>query len=85
MHKSVGWYDDKNRTPGVLTNMLTEEISSVNGMTTESLGVAVEAILGLFFSCLMCFLFSWQVALVVCVSSPLMVLSGLGITRLQFS
>ena len=44
MHKSVGWYDDKNRTPGVLTNMLTEEISSVNGMTTESLGVAVEAI-----------------------------------------
>lgn len=59
LHKHIGWFDNKNRAPGILTNMITEDISSINGLTTESLGIAVEAILGLFFSCLICFIFNW--------------------------
>jgi hypothetical protein len=59
LHKHIGWFDNKNRAPGILTNILTEDISSVNGLTTESLGIAVEAALGLFFSCLICFIFTW--------------------------
>jgi ABC transporter transmembrane region len=59
LHKDVGWYDSKSRAPGILTNVIIEDISSLNGLTTESLGIAVEAILGLIFSCLICFLFSW--------------------------
>ena len=57
MRKDIGWFDSKNRAPGILTNILTEDISSVNGLTTESLGIAVEAALGLFFSCLISGLF----------------------------
>ena len=59
MHKSVGWYDDKTRAPGALTNIITQDISALNGLSTESIAIAVEAALGLFFSCLICFLFTW--------------------------
>ena len=59
MHKNIGWYDNKARAPGVLTNVITEDISALNGLTTESLSIGVEAALGLTFSCLICFLFTW--------------------------
>lgn len=85
MHKSVGWYDDKTRAPGALTNILTEDISALNGLTTETVAISVEAALGLFFSCLICFLFSWRVALVVTLTCPFMVLGGLGTAKLQFN
>ncbi len=85
LRKDIGWFDSKNRAPGILTNILTEDISSVNGLTTESLGIAVEAALGLFFSCLICFIFCWQLALVVTIMSPFMVLGGLGMSKLQFN
>ncbi len=85
LHKHIGWFDNKNRAPGILTNIITEDISSVNGLTTESLGIAVEAILGLFFSCLICFIFAWRLAFVVTFTSPFMVLGGLGMSKLQFN
>jgi len=85
LHKSVGWYDNKNRAPGILTNVLTEDISALNGLTSETAAIVVEAALGLFFSCLICFVFTWQVALVVTVTCPFMVLGGLGMSRLQFN
>jgi len=85
MHKSVGWYDCKTKAPGVLTTVLTEDITALNGLTTESVAIGLEAALGLFFSCCICFLFSWRVALVVTLTCPFMVLGGLGMSKLQFN
>lgn len=85
LHKHIGWFDNKNRAPGILTNILTEDISAINGLTTESLGIATEAALGLFFSCLICFIFTWQLGIIVTLTSPLMVLGGLGMSKLQFN
>ena len=69
----------------MLTNMIAEDITSVNGLTTEVAGIFAEAALGLLFSCAICFIFSWQLALVVSITSPFMVLGGLGISKLQFN
>jgi ATP-binding cassette subfamily B (MDR/TAP) protein 1 len=85
LHKNIGWFDNKSRAPGILTNIITEDISSVNGLTTESMSIAVEAGLGLFFSCFICFIFSWQLGFVVMFTSPFMVLGGLGMSKLQFN
>lgn len=85
MHKSVGWFDNKHRAPGVLTKILTEDINSLNGLTTESVAVVIESALGLFFSCLICVIFSWRVALVVTCTCPFMVLGGIGQAKLQFN
>lgn len=59
LHKNIGWFDNKNRAPGILTHMLAEDIQAINGLTTETAGVIAEAGLGLFFSVLICAIFSW--------------------------
>ena len=82
LHKNVGWFEDKSHAAGILTNVLTEDIAALNGLSTESIAIAMEAALGLIFSCLICFLFTWQVALVVTITCPFMVLGGLGMSRL---
>lgn len=82
LHKHIGWFDNKNRAPGILTNQITEDISAVNGLTTESTAIAVEAGLGLFFSCMICFIFSWRLGIVVTLTSPFMVMGGLGMSKL---
>ena len=85
LRKHVGWFDNKDRAPGILTNIITEDISSVNGLTTEAIGIMVEAFLGIFISCLICFVFSWQLAIIITLISPFMVLGGLGMAKLQFN
>lgn len=85
MRKHIGWFDNKDRAPGVLTNIITEDISAVNGLTTEAIGVMIEAFLGITISCIICAVFSWQLALVVSLISPFMVLGGLGMAKLQFN
>ena len=76
MSKHIGWFDNKNRAPGILSNILLEDISAVNGLTTESIGIAVESALGLAFSCLICCFFSWQLAIIVTLAAPTLVLGG---------
>ena len=85
LRKHVGWFDSKDRAPGVLTNLLIEDIAAVNGLTTESIGIICEALLGLIASCAICFIFSWQLAIVVTLISPFMVLGGLGMTKLSIN
>lgn len=85
LHKSIGWFDSKQNSPGNLTNILAEEIANLNGMTTESMSIIVEASLSLLFSCLLCFIFAWQIALIVILTSPFMVMGGLGMASLQFN
>jgi len=85
LRKHIGWFDNKERAPGILTNIITEDITSVNGLTTEAIGILIEAFLGLLISCLICFFFSWRLAIVVSLMSPFMVLGGLGMAKLQFN
>ena len=82
LRKHIGWFDNKERAPGILTNIITENISSVNGLTTEAIGIMIEAALGITISCLICAIFSWRLALVVTCISPFMVLGGLGMAKL---
>jgi len=57
----------------------------VNGLTTDSISVILEAVLGLALSCAVLYFFCWQLALVATFASPFMVMGGLGISKLQFA
>ena len=59
LRKHIGWFDNKDRAPGILTNIITEDITAINGLTTEAIGVMIEAALGLVISCGICFVFCW--------------------------
>ena len=50
LYKQLSWFDSEDKAPGVLTNIMAEDMGALNGMTTETIGVATSAFLCLFFS-----------------------------------
>lgn len=85
MYKHIGWFDKKERAPGVLGSIIQEDIAQLNGMTSETYGVAIEATMGLVISCAMCLFFSWQVGLIAIILSPMMVFGGFFMSSFQWS
>ena len=47
IYKQLSWFDQEKRAPGVLTNIFSEDVSTLNGMTTETVCTVVEAFFGL--------------------------------------
>ena len=45
MNKKVSWFDSKDKAPGILVNIFTEDIANLNGLTTETLFTILETIL----------------------------------------
>ena len=35
MHKQISWFDNENRAPGIITDVISSNIVSLNGMTSE--------------------------------------------------
>jgi ATP-binding cassette subfamily B (MDR/TAP) protein 1 len=38
MQKNIGWFDDRENTPSVLTTIIASDTAVVNGVSSESLG-----------------------------------------------
>jgi len=82
MFKQLCWFDDESRAPGVLTNVLSEDISSLNGMTTETLSTLIEAGLGLSLGLLLAMFLSWQQALFTLAASPILLVGVFAMSKL---
>ena len=73
MHKQISWFDNENRAPGIITNVIASNIASLNGLTSEVIVTLFELI------CIICIgmsagiYFSWQAAIISFVLSPIMV------------
>jgi hypothetical protein len=39
IYKYISWFDNKERAPGVLTNIFSEDISLLNGLSTETVSI----------------------------------------------
>lgn len=44
MHKQLGWFDRKDRAPGIIQNIFNADIQSLNGMTSETLVTIFEVL-----------------------------------------
>jgi len=38
MQKNIGWFDDRENTPSVLTTIIASDTAVINGVSSESLG-----------------------------------------------
>jgi ABC-type multidrug transport system fused ATPase/permease subunit len=76
VYKSISWFDSKERAPGILTNILSEDITKLNGLTTETVGILLESALGFIIGILISFNFSWRISLVCIGCSPLLLLGA---------
>jgi len=59
IYKQLSWFDSEKRAPGILTNVISEDISTLNGMTTETLSTVVEAALGLVLGLILGCIYCW--------------------------
>jgi ABC-type multidrug transport system fused ATPase/permease subunit len=60
LFKQLSWFDSESRAPGILTNVLSEDVQSLNGMTTETISTLVEAFLGLTLGLCISLYLCWQ-------------------------
>lgn len=80
--KQLSWFDSENRAPGILTNVFSEDVSNLNGMTTETLSTVIEAGFSLIIAVAIACIYSWQLALLVTVCLPLMLVGVVFMSRL---
>jgi ATP-binding cassette subfamily B (MDR/TAP) protein 1 len=83
LYKQVSWFDNKERAPGVLTNMLAEDITEINGLTTETISVYLEALTGILIGFIIAVCYTWKMALVSIAASPFVVLGAMAMSKTQ--
>ena len=74
--KSVGWFDARDNSPGILTSVLASDVQTLNGVSTEGLAVIIESSFALIVGIVIGFSYNWKVSLVALGCTPFMVLGG---------
>jgi ATP-binding cassette subfamily B (MDR/TAP) protein 1 len=82
IYKQISWFDRKSKAPGILSNILSEDIKNLNGLTTELIGTMAEAILSLLIGIVVSAFFEWRMAIVCLLATPFVVLGGVLMARL---
>lgn len=84
LYKHMWWFDDPKRSSGALSNVLSEKMNKVHGLTTESLSIMLEAFLNIAIGVMIAAILNWRVAIVAFVTAPLLVLGNIIVTRSMF-
>eukprot|EP00347_Sterkiella_histriomuscorum_P020418 403337881 len=84
LYKHLGWFDNRDRAPGILSNVLSEDITLLNGLTSEVIASLLEAFLCLFVGITLCFIFTWRMALVALAATPFVIAGGVIMSNLQW-
>lgn len=82
LYKHLGWFDNKERAPGILSNVLSEDITQLNGLTSETIANLLEAFLCLVIGIVLCLIYTWKMALVSLGAIPFVVAGGIIMSRL---
>ena len=83
--KQVQWFDRESRAPGILTNVLSEDVQSLHGMTTETIAVTVEAGMGMLLGFIYSASIAWKMACITFALSPVMLIGIFALGRLQWN
>jgi ATP-binding cassette subfamily B (MDR/TAP) protein 1 len=82
IYKQLSWFDNKNRAPGILSNVLSEDIGYLNGLTTEHFAILMEATLTLIIGVILAMVYTWKMGLVTLGMFPFISLGGVLMSRL---
>lgn len=84
LHKQLSWFDREDRAPGIITNTVSSNIASLNGMTSEVIVTLFELccimVIGMTVGIIIC----WQAALLAFVTSPIMVVGMYMMATMSF-
>jgi ABC-type multidrug transport system fused ATPase/permease subunit len=82
VYKQISWFDRKDKAPGILSNILSEDITNLNGLTTETLGTVLESSVALIAGITLSSFFEWRMTLVCLAAVPFVMLGGVVMSRL---
>ena len=83
--KQVQWFDKETRAPGILTNVLNEDVNSLHGLTSETVAAWVEVGMALLIGFIYSATVAWKMALITFALSPIMLIGMLAMFRLQWN
>ena len=59
LHKQISWFDRQDRAPGIITNIISSDITQLNGMTSETVVVIFELVFQSIAGLALGFYFCW--------------------------
>lgn len=59
MRKNIGWFDDRENAPGILTSSMAQDTAILNGVSTESLASIAESMFALVTGITIGFYYCW--------------------------
>lgn len=59
VYKHISWFDSKEKATGILSNILSEDIILLNGLTTETFAIYAEAISTVIIGFSLSFYYTW--------------------------
>ena len=65
LRKQIGWFDNHDNSPGQIISILSGDIQTVNGASTESVAAMFESFLELLLGVALALFYEWRVALVM--------------------
>jgi len=83
LRKQIGWFDDRDNSPGILTSAMAQDTSIINGVSTESLASLADSLVALFGGMAIAFFYCWRLSLVCLAGAPLMAMSGVLTIKFQ--
>lgn len=77
LKKHIGWFDDKENTPGVLSSTMATEAQTINGVVAGGLATSLQAFFSVLAGIGIGFYFNWKLSLVCLGCVPFMILGGI--------
>jgi ATP-binding cassette, subfamily B (MDR/TAP), member 1 len=84
IYKQISWFDRKEKAPGILTNILSEDITNLNGLTTETLATIIESFIALLAGITLSAFFQWRMAVICILATPFVMIGGVVMARLNY-
>ena len=82
MNKDVGWFDDRDHASGILTTTLSADVISLNGVSSEGIGIIFECIGSIICGFAIALIYSWQMSLISLAVFPLILVTSIIQTEL---
>jgi ATP-binding cassette subfamily B (MDR/TAP) protein 1 len=76
LEKHIGWFDNKENSPGQLSTILASDAQTINGVSAEGLASQLEASCALIGGITLGFIFCWRESIVCLFCVPFMIVAS---------
>jgi len=83
LSKHMGWFDEKENTPGVLSTTMASDAQTINGVSAEGLATTLEGAFAILTGIVIGFAYNWKMSTVCILCVPFIVLATIMNVKFQ--